>query len=334
MSHFKQRLNNQSFQENNTHSYLIKKSIPLADKNWFGTGGSAAYFAAPKLVQEMQNAVRFARDQDLAIFLLGSGANMLVSDDGVDGLVIKPQIKEITHRDGDADCALVTAQSGVDLSDLITYCLAHNLLGLEEFSGIPGTVGGAVFINLHYFEFLLSHFLLEATVLDMQTNALQAVDNSWFSFGYNTSTLHEGNHILIDATFKLRKAIEVHERFYAMGRRDEIIRQRSKKYPTQNTCGSFFRNFHDDEVTYEVNGKKAIWVAYYLDKIGIKGELRIGDAQVSYQHANMIVNLGFATTDDIIGVARKMQELVAQAFGIVPQPECRLVGFKEYPLIK
>ncbi len=334
MSHFKQRLSNQLLLKNNTHSILIKKSIPLADKNWFGTGGPAAYFASPSSAHEMQDAVRFARDQDLAIFLLGSGANMLVSDEGVDGLVINPQLKDIVHRDGDADCALVTAQSGVDLNDLITYCLVHNLLGLEEFSGIPGTVGGAVFINLHYFEFLLSHFLVGATVLDIQTNELQAVDASWFAFGYNASTLHEENHILVDATFKLRKAAQVNERFYAEGRRDEIMRHRAKKYPTQKTCGSFFRNFHDDAVTYEVNDKKAIWVAYYLDKIGTKGELRVGDAQVSYQHANMIVNLGSATTDDIIGVARKMQELVAQAFGIVPQPECRLVGFKEYPLLR
>ncbi len=75
-------------------------------------------------------------------------------------------------------------------------------------------------------------------------------------------------------------------------------------------------------------------MAYYLDKIGIKGELRVGDAQVSHQHANMIVNLGSATTDDIIGIARKMQERVHESFGIIPQPECRLVGFKEYPLIK
>ncbi len=334
MSHFKQRLSNQLLQENNTYSLIIKKSISLADKNWFGTGGSAAYFASPKSAQEMQDAVEFAREQALAIFLLGSGANMLVSDEGVDGLVIKPQLTEIVHRDGDADCALVTAGAGVDLGDLITYCLAHNLLGLEEFSGIPGTVGGAVFINLHYFEFLLSHFLVGATVLDIQTNEFQHVDTSWFAFGYNASTLHEENHILVDATFKLRKGAHEHERFYAQGRRDEIMRHRSKKYPTQKTCGSFFRNFYDDEVTYEVNGKKAIWVAYYLDKIGTKGELRVGDAQVSYQHANMIVNLGSATTDDIIGVARKMQERVYESFGIVPQPECRLVGFKEYSLLR
>jgi UDP-N-acetylmuramate dehydrogenase len=85
-------------------------------------------------------------------------------------------------------------------------------------------------------------------------------------------------------------------------------------------------------VQHEVNGRKAIWVAYYLDKIGVKGELRVGDAMVSHQHANMIVNCGSATSSDIIGVATRMQELVRDEFGIIPQPECRFVGFKEYPL--
>ena len=80
-------------------------------------------------------------------------------------------------------------------------------------------------------------------------------------------------------------------------------------------------------------GKKLIYVAYYLDKIGVKGELTVGDAVVSYQHANMIINRGNATSADIIALARKMQELVFEKFGIIPQPECRLIGFKNYPLL-
>ena len=90
--------------------------------------------------------------------------------------------------------------------------------------------------------------------------------------------------------------------------------------------------FMTNEVTIESNGKKMIFVAYYLDKIGVKGALSVGDAIVSYQHANMLVNRGNATTQDIITLARTMQELVHKEFGIIPQPECRLIGFKEYPL--
>lgn len=77
-----------------------------------------------------------------------------------------------------------------------------------------------------------------------------------------------------------------------------------------------------------------IYVAYYLDKIGVKGQLKVGDAIVSYQHANMLVNQGNATSADIVNLARTMQELVVKQFGITPQAECELVGFKEYPLYK
>ena len=120
---------------------------------------------------------------------------------------------------------------------------------------------------------------------------------------------------------------------YQKGRRDEIVRYRTRQYPTSHTCGCFFKNFHQDEVTLEIDNKKMIYVAYYLDKIGIKGNLTTGDATVSYKHANMLVNKGNATTSDIIALARTIQELVKQKYGIIPQPECLLVGFEKYPLL-
>ncbi len=309
-------------------SCVIEESVPLADKNWFGTGGHAQFLSRPATSQELQDAVQFANERELPILVLGKGANMLVSDEGVAGLVIQPNLQGIAF-----DGMQVTAGAGVCLDTLINACLDEGLLGLEEFSGIPGTVGGAVFINLHYFDFLFSQFLVRATVLDKHTSELIDVDREWFQFGYNQSTLHDENHILVSAMFQLKKA-DAKAIAYARGRRHEMIRHRANRYPSKNTCGSFFRNFHEDEVVREINGKKAIWVAYYLDKIGVKGELKVGDAQVSHQHANMIVNGGSARTADIIAVARRMQELVKEAFGIVPRPECRLVGFKEYPLIK
>lgn len=218
------------------------------------------------------------------------------------------------------------------MHDLIVYCLDNNLLGLEEFSGIPGTVGGSVYINLHYFQFLLAQFLVRATIIDKYTGQTSVVEPSWFEFGYDQSKLHEENHYLVDATFKLKKASEI-ETAFAQGRRIEIIRHRESRYPKKNTCGSFFRNFHDHEVSLTSNGKKMIYVAYYLDKIGVKGSLQKGGAVVSYQHANMLVNQGTATSTDIIMLARAMQEMVQKEFGILPQPECRLVGFKQYPLL-
>jgi UDP-N-acetylmuramate dehydrogenase len=313
-------------------STIIQTNIPLADKNWFQTGGLARYFAEPRTAMEMVDVIIWAQQQQMPIFMLGAGANILISDEGFDGLIIRPKLTEISHCLDDK-YGYVTAGAGVLLDDLISYCLDHGLIGLEEFSGIPGTVGGAVYINLHYFEFLLSQFLIKAEVIDISTGQIMRVDNAWFAFGYNISRLHDKRYVLACATFRVQRS-DAYGISYAKGRSIEIIRHRNKRYPQERTCGSFFRNFYEHEVTHESEGKKVIWVAYYLDKIGVKGMLRIGDAQVSHQHANMIINRGVATSADIIGVAWAMQERVYDAFGILPQPECQLIGFKEYPLLK
>lgn len=315
-------------------SQSIKKHVPLHTKNWFGTGGVARLYTEPTTALEFQDALLYAQATHLNLFILGQGANVLISDDGFDGLVIKPQLKTINALDDEYNSCqvIVTAGAGVTLSELIEYCLDNGITGLEEFSGIPGSVGGSTFINLHYFEFLLDQFLISAQVVHKKTGTLSTVAKEWFQFGYNSSQLHTYEHYLVSASFALKKATPL-EVMYARGRRAEIIRHRLKRYPSVGTCGSFFRNFYDSEVTIESNGIKMIFVAYYLDKIGVKGSLKHGNAIVSHQHANMIVNQGSATSTDIIIVARTMQELVYKDFGIIPQPECQLIGFKTYPLL-
>ena len=97
------------------------------------------------------------------LHILGQGANTLISDEGFDGLIIRPMLYEIHCTDTDTDQCLVNAGAGVSIHDLILYCLEHNIIGLEEFSGIPGTVGGSVYNNLHYFEYSLADFLVSRT---------------------------------------------------------------------------------------------------------------------------------------------------------------------------
>lgn len=309
---------------------FLHHSVPLADKNWFRTGGSALFFAEPENALEFQQALAYGHSLELPLCLLGEGANMLISDEGFNGLLIRPRLNQIKRIPYNDTHDLVQADAGVKFSDLITWCLEHNLSGLEEFSGIPGTVGGSVFINIHYFEHLLSQFLVTAQIVTKDGSRIESVDNSWFNFGYNYSTLHKETAYLVNATFKLKK-VDSHTAYHAQGRSEEIIRHRVKRYPNGFTCGSFFRNFYPQEVAHL--DKKLIYVAYYLDKSGIKGELSVGGAHVSYQHANMIVNDGTATTADIIALARTMQTIIKEKFGIIPQPECRLIGFSHYPLL-
>lgn len=317
---------------NKTLSWNLKmkifKNVPLNDKNWFKTGGNSKYFCQPTTETEFQEALTFAQTNSLDVFVLGKGANILISDDGFDGLTINPKIKELHIED-----EMVTAGAGVEIQELIDFCLENNFIGLEEFSCIPGTVGGSVFINIHYFDYFLSHFLIKAKIINKISGETSIVDKNWFNFGYDQSKLHERQHYLFNATFLLKKVDKLKTE-YAKGRRDEIIRHRIRRYPTSNTCGSFFRNFHENEITLEINGKKLPYIAYYLDKIGIKGDLRVGNAIVSSKHANMIETLPGCTSSDVINLAKKMQELVFEKFGIVPQPECVLVGFKENPFLQ
>lgn len=311
----------------------MQEHVPLKDKTWFRVGGPARWYCEPKTAAELRQAVVWAHENSISLFVLGNGANTLVSDTGFSGLVIAPKNHDISIAPGtDDENVLVTAGAGVTIDELISYCLANNLLGLEEFSGIPGTVGGSVFINLHYFSFLLSQFLVSARVIDLKTGELTTVDNAWFNFGYDYSTLHKHEHLLVDATFRVRQGTPL-ETAFAQGRQTEIVRHRRQRYPYQNTCGSFFRNFHENEVTIVSNGKKMIFIAYYLDKLGIKGVLAVGDAIVSHQHANMLVNKGNATAQDIVELARTMQQMVKDNFGIMPQAECQFVGFDKYPLL-
>jgi UDP-N-acetylmuramate dehydrogenase len=218
------------------------------------------------------------------------------------------------------------------VATLIDYCLDLGLIGLEEFSGIPGTVGGSLFINIHYFQHFLGNFLAKALVIDRRTAELMEVDAAWFNFGYDASRLIDKMFYVVQATFLLQPKDAI-ACAYAKGRRDEIIRHRLQRYPNANTCGSFFRNFHLEELPFEIEGKKIPFVAYYLDKIGIKGVLCVGNAIVSYQHANMLVTKPNATSQDVVDLAKTMQQMVFDKFGISPQPECQFLGFEEYPLL-
>lgn len=310
---------------------MIHEHIPLHVKTWFRTGGNAQWYVEPRTFEEFKNALIHARNHFKKVTLMGEGANILISDAGCDGLIIKPGIVHLHHQVY-GDHALVTAGAGVSFASLIAYCLEHQFVGLEEFSGIPGTVGGSVYINIHYFRHLLSDFLTSATVINAITGEIMRVDKAWFDFGYNQSQLQRGTHYLLDATFRVAIA-DCYEAAFARGRSQEIIRHRQQRYPRERTCGSFFRNFYEHEVTVESNGKKMIYVAYYLDKLGIKGELSRGKASVSYQHANMIITREGAASDDVIQLARTMQQLVYNNFGILPQSECQFIGFEKYPLL-
>jgi len=310
----------------------IEKNISLKNKNWFRTGGNAAFFCQPENKQEFQQALEYAKNNSLTVDIMGLGANILVNDAGVDGLVIRPALRKIELLREEKGDAFIQAGAGVTIHQLIEWCLDNNMTGLEEFSAIPGTVGGSVYNNLHYFKYAFSDFLVSGEVINKKTGIFESIDKEWFGFGYDKSTLHSGEYFLVNAVFKVKKGTEIDAAF-ARGRRVEIIRHRLARYPGSRTCGCFFKNFDISDIDFEIEGKKIIHVGYYFDKLGYKGKLQVGGAGVSHQHANMIVTNDEATSSDIIGLARKMQEGVKKEFGLIPQPECCFLGFKDNPLL-
>ena len=302
----------------------MRKDVSLAPLTWFGTGGKARYLSEPATLEELKKDLAFAAAEGLPFEVLGEGANTLVSDEGYPGVIIHPVNSglKLTERE---DCFLLEAGAGAKVQDVIDYALDHKALGLEEFSGLPGTVGGAAFINAHFFEFFLADFLVSAVVVS-PSGETKEVDKDWFEYGYDVSRLHREKWIVWGAVFRLKKGSEL-EAAFAKGRSFEIIRQRARRYPKERTCGSFFRNFLPEEVCGKVPS-----VAFYLDKIGVKGTLSKGQAVVSRKHANMLETREGATSADVIALAREMQKLVYKNFGLIPVPECRFLGFPSFPL--
>ena len=310
----------------------LQCDIPLKDKNWFKTGGNARYFCEPSNISEFGQALMLASSKGLDSFTFGSGANLLVHDKGFNGVAIRPKLTSIEFKQINEDHWRVIAGSGVMIDKLIQTCLDNNFTGLDDFSGIPGTVGGAVFINLHYFGARISQAFHSGKLINKHTGEIFEKDVTWLQFGYNDSALHSRESYLVDATFNIRK-VSRFEAAYHQGRRDEIIRHRNSRYPKERTCGSFFRNFFQHEL--DLGNEKAThpYIAYYLDKIGVKGSLRHGGAVVSRQHANMIItDRDNATSNDIINLARTMKKMVFEEFGISPKLECQLLGFTSDPL--
>lgn len=311
----------------------VERDVSLKKYNWFETGGSAKYLAQPQTIAAFLEVIRFAQSHALQVKILGKGANSLISDEGFNGVIIimpkeKPYYEYICQSYG-----LLTLSAGDSIENAIHFIFEEaSLFGLEEFSGIPSSIGGALFINLHYFEFLISQFLEKATVYSIKEQKVEEVSPQWFCFGYDNSKLKEDkNYILLNATFKLFRGTPL-QIAYAKGRSKEIIRHRESRYPYQRTCGCFFKNFSAEQVSANHEGKKIIAAGYYLEQVGVKGNLKIGNSYVSSKHANMITHNGKGESQEIITIARIMQEKVFQQFSLVLEPECELIGFTQYPL--
>lgn len=304
----------------------LQENVSLKEFTTFKIGGIAKYFCKAESIEDIMEAVKFAQGKKLAFFILGGGSNLLISDEGFPGLVIKNEISGIAGNDE------LIVQSGTKLSQLVEYSINHGLEGLQKMGGIPGTVGGAIKGNAGAYGQTISDYLTEVACLD--GTEIKLLPKNQCGFDYRDSIFQQnppaGGQVILEAYFKLSKADPI-----VLSRQSlEILAQRMAKYPQGLKCpGSFFKNIPMDKIPADklaIIPKDKITfnkvpAAVLLEMTGAKGK-QIGNIEVSTTHANLIINKGGGSAQDVWNLAHDLMQDVKEKFGITLEPEVQLIG--------
>jgi UDP-N-acetylmuramate dehydrogenase len=293
----------------------LRRNVALAPYTTFRIGGPADLLYDAASADDLANAVTAARTAGVPVFVLGLGANILVGDRGVRGLVIRNRAAQFRIS---SDGRLWT-ESGAILSTLIAQAVAHGFSGLEHYVGIPTTVGGALWQNLHFLSpapardrtLFIADIFRRCELLGTD-GARRIADRSTMEFGYDTSLLHRTHDIVLSATFQLERGdTDVMHRVM-----QENLSWRGAKHPWLEyypSAGSIFQ---------KIDGEGA---GRLIEHCGLKGAHR-GDAQVSIVHANIIVNRGHATARDVRDLITTIQETVEKQRHLWLEPEIGFIG--------
>jgi UDP-N-acetylmuramate dehydrogenase len=293
----------------------LRRDVPLAPYTTFKIGGPADLLYEADSADALASAILTARAAQVPYFVLGLGANVLIADKGVRGLVIRNMAAHSTfHDDG-----RLWVESGTVMSKLIPEAVRRGWSGLEHYVGIPSTVGGAIWQNLHFLSpaperertmFIAEVF--ESADLLTQESERKTVDGAYMQFGYDDTILHHRDDIVLAATFRLQKG----DSFVMHRIMQENLSWRGGKHPWLDwhpSAGSIFKKI------------EGVGAGRLVDQCGLKG-FRVGDAQISHIHANIMVNLGRATASDVIGLIRHAQREVKDRFGYELEAEINFVG--------
>lgn len=286
---------------------VIENNIYLKDYTSYKTGGKALYFADCKSSQDVASALKFACDNKLKYEVIGGGSNLLISDDGYNGLIICTKNLNqyiINKGNGHVKCG-----AGIVLADLVLYACNHGLGGMEAMAGIPGSTGGACKMNAGAFNQEIKDTLLNVTYMDSDESII-TIKNEEIGFAYRKSPALNGK-IVLSAEF-LYKMADVET---LLNTRKEILERRKEKQPLHKpSCGSVFKR------------PEGNYAGTLIEKCGLKG-YSIGGAMVSTKHANFILNENNATSSDIYNLIQHVINEVHKQTGITLEPEVRMIGF-------
>jgi len=345
---------------------LIQENVELAPLTTFRIGGSARYFTDGPTEAAILEAVHFAQDKNLPLFVLGGGSNLLVADQGFFGLVIKVGITG-TEWESDRDRTIVRAGAGEDWDRLVEYCVARDLAGIECLSGIPGSVGGTPVQNVGAYGQDVSEVLVQVRAYDRKTDTIVELSRQQCEFTYRASlfnTTDRDRYIVLQVTYSLVNGGVPSIRYPDVQRefdgrsstpslaevREAVRRIRRRKAmllvegdPDCSSAGSFFKNpivteaqFAELQQRTSGNvprypaspGKVKTAAAWLIENAGFSKGYSIGAAGLSTKHTLALVNKGGAKAEDILRLARQIQERVHDKFGIDLVPEPVFLGFE------
>ncbi len=314
----------------------FKKNVSLKEWSAFKTGGAAKYFYIADEKSDLIDTIKKAKEARLRFFVLGGGSNVLFSDAGYNGLVIKNKIADFhikKKKEGRGGWFEAVCESGASLSDLALESLKRGLTGLEWAVGIPGTVGGAVYGNSGAFNHSISDAIKSVEVLNLNNLKLENFSKKECRFSYKDSIFKRRKDLLIvSATLKLKKG----DKKKVIEKKNNALENRKKSQPLSfASAGCVFKNYQgkitDKNILKEFseikgfNNKRIIPAGYLIDKCGLKGKT-IGGAMISKKHANFIVNLGRAKSEDIKKLISLIKRKVKNKFGISLEEEIKIVG--------
>jgi UDP-N-acetylmuramate dehydrogenase len=293
---------------NNETASLCLMNESLKKHTTYGIGGSADLMIFPGTKQDLIKVIEIINKNKIQLTILGSGSNVLVSDNGIRGAVIclKNSLKQI-----EVDDNILYAECGTMLGKIVKHAVKNNLIGLENLNGVPGTLGGALIMNAGAWGGEISENLIHVEVINSKSE-IKKIQKKDLNFSYRQSSFNEDD-ILLSAKFNLKKADKdiIKENFI------EAQRGRKKSQPlNKRSAGSLFKNPKNNSA-----GK-------LLDDAGLKG-FSIGGAKISEKHANFFINDGDASSRDMLMLIKKAHKEVKDKFNINLSLEVKLMGFNE-----
>jgi UDP-N-acetylmuramate dehydrogenase len=319
----------------------IKKNISLASYTTFRIGGPAKFFVEVSSKDELIEALRYAKEKNSEFFILAGGSNVLVSDNGFDGLVIKIKNKKEKIKITNQNSKLfLECWAGENLVGVVNFAADNGLTGLEDLAGIPGTIGGAVRGNAGAYainEVGIGSVAESVDIIDLDsdTNEAKKMSKEECQFNYRSSIFKNNRKlIIVKVVLRLEKGNEVEIKEKTKKTLDKRINEKPKNWV--GSTGSFFRNpavnkseliesFEKDTGRKAIDGRliPAFWL---ITEAGLSGK-QMGGVKVSEKNANFIINTGGATAEDVIMLACFIKQQVRDKFGIELQEEVQYVGF-------